>query len=138
VTNENHIFVDTNVLIGAYSGVQNDKICLQYLYSLTGKRLFISTLSVAQFVSVLQKRKTNAEIKKAVNSLISKFTVIDFSAKDIPVALGFDLADIEDCIQYIISAKFHCNYFITNNRKDYVHFLDLVVFKPSQIRSINQ
>jgi predicted nucleic acid-binding protein len=138
MTNENHIFIDTNVLIGAYAGIQNDKNCLQYLYSLTGKRLFISALSIAQFVSVFQKQKTNAEIKNMVNYLINKFIVVDFSAKDIPDALNYDLSDIEDCIQYVISSKFHCHFFITNNKKDYVHFLDLVVFKPTQIRSINQ
>ena len=48
--NPNHIFVDTNVLVGGYSGdarFQKDADCLHYLYSLTGKRLYISTLSVA-------------------------------------------------------------------------------------------
>ena len=59
--NPNHIFVDTNVLIGAYSGdsrYQTDSDCLHYLYSIVGKRLYISTLSVAQLISVYQKRKT--------------------------------------------------------------------------------
>ncbi len=40
--NPNHIFVDTNVLIGGYSGdprFQKDAACLHYLYSLTGKKL---------------------------------------------------------------------------------------------------
>ena len=43
--NPNHIFVDTNVLIGGYSGdprFQKDTACLHYLYSLTGKKLYIS------------------------------------------------------------------------------------------------
>jgi hypothetical protein len=37
--NSNHIFVDTNVLVGGYSGnarFQKDADCLHYLYSLTG------------------------------------------------------------------------------------------------------
>jgi hypothetical protein len=40
--NPNHIFVDTNVLIGAYSGdvrFQTDSDCLHYLYSIVGKKL---------------------------------------------------------------------------------------------------
>ena len=51
--NPNHVFVDTNVLIGAYSGdarYQTDSDCLHYLYTIVGKRLYISTLSLAQFV----------------------------------------------------------------------------------------
>ncbi len=60
--NPNHIFVDTNVLIGAYSGdarFQTDSDCLHYLYSIVGKRLYASTLSVAQLISVYQKNITN-------------------------------------------------------------------------------
>ena len=58
--NPNHIFVDTNVLIGAYSGdtrFQTDSDCLHYLYSIVGKRLYTSTLSVAQLISVFQKKR---------------------------------------------------------------------------------
>jgi hypothetical protein len=42
--NPNHIFVDTNVLVGGYSGdtrYQNDADCLHYLFALTGKKLYI-------------------------------------------------------------------------------------------------
>jgi hypothetical protein len=45
--------VDTNVLVSGYSGdarFQKDADCLHYLYSLTGKRLYISTLSLAQLI----------------------------------------------------------------------------------------
>ena len=65
--NPNHIFVDTNVLIGGYSGdpcFQKDAECLHYLFSLKGKRLYISTLSVAQLISTYQKRKSNDEIRR--------------------------------------------------------------------------
>ncbi len=63
--NPNHIFVDTNVLVGGYSGdarFKNDEDCLHYLYSLTSKQLYISSLSVAQFISMFQKKKKNDEI----------------------------------------------------------------------------
>jgi len=70
--NSNHIFVDTNVLVGGYSGnarFQKDADCLHYLYSLTGKRLYISTLSVAQLISTFQKKRTNEEITDIVRDL---------------------------------------------------------------------
>jgi hypothetical protein len=41
--NYNHIFVDTNVLVGGYSGdarFKRDEACLHYLYSLAGKWLY--------------------------------------------------------------------------------------------------
>ncbi|GHT54059.1 hypothetical protein FACS189451_00960 [Bacteroidia bacterium] len=136
--NRNHIFVDTNILIGAYSGHEIDRNCLQYLFSLTGKRLFISSLSIAQFVSVFQKSRVNADIKQAVNYYIGKFNVIDFSLKDISHALTFDIADVEDSIQYVISSKFSCFYFVTNNIKDYTKFMDLDVVNSLKIRKIRK
>ena len=135
--NPYNIFVDTNVLIGAFSDKQQDKKCLDYLFSLKGKRLFISTLSVAQLVSVFQKRKTNKAIKDIVRSLIAKFTIIEFSKIDIENSLNYDFSDMEDNIQYIISKKMKCAHFITNNRKDYMSF-NFNVLLPRQIRSINQ
>jgi len=135
--NPYNIFVDTNVLIGAFSNRQQDNKCLDYLFSLKGKRLFISSLSIAQLVSVFQKRKTNKAIKDIVRSLIAKFTIIEFSKKDIENSLDYDIADVEDIIQYIISKKMKCAHFVTNNRKDYVSF-NFNVILPRQIRSINQ
>ena len=89
--NPNHVFVDTNVLIGAYSGdarYQTDSDCLHYLYSIVGKRLYISTLSVAQLISVCQKHKTNEEIRAIVRELQHRFTIITNNYKDYRLLLG--------------------------------------------------
>ncbi|GHT04583.1 hypothetical protein AGMMS49525_11090 [Bacteroidia bacterium] len=137
-SNPNNIFVDTNVLIGAWSEKLIDKKCLEYLFSLTGKRLFISALSVAQLVSVFQKKKDNEEIKKIVYALLSKFTVLEFSDKDIINSLKIKYADMEDNIQYTISRKYNCRYFITNNKKDYVWFGHIDTLLPNQIRLIRR
>jgi len=137
-SNKNHIFLDTNVLIGAYLGKELDKKCLQYLFSLTGKKLYISTLSIAQLVSVFQKKQTNQQIKKIVENLMTKFTLIGFSDKDVAFSLNFEDTDMEDNIQYVISRKFNCFYFITNNRKDYVNFFNIEVLKPNEVRNISQ
>jgi predicted nucleic acid-binding protein len=138
MNNVNHIFVDTNVLIGTFRNNAEDKYCLQYLFSLQGKRLFISSLSVAQLVSVFQKTKTNAELKKIVASLLAKFNIISFSDKDIVHSLEINRKDMEDNIQYVISQKFNCFYFVTNNRRDYVYFNTINVLKPLNIRTINR
>jgi predicted nucleic acid-binding protein len=137
-SNPNNIFVDTNVLIGAWSEKPIDKKCLEYLFSLTGKRLFVSTLSIAQLVSVFQKKKNNAEIKNIVRSLLAKFTVLAFSDKDIADSLKIEYADMEDNIQYTISRKYSCLHFITNNKKDYAGFANINTLLPSQIRLIRR
>ena len=114
--NPNHVFVDTNVLVGGYSGdvrYQKDADCLHYLFALTGKKLYISTLSVAQLISVYQKggvretneclvegdQKSNEEITSVVRELQHRFSIIDFTARDIDAALVETGADIEDNVQ---------------------------------------
>ena len=98
----NRIFVDTNVIIGAWAGNADDDRCLKYLFSLKGKRLYISTLSIAQFVSVYQKKRTNEEIRKQVKYLLSKFNLVGFAEKDVEVAIDEASHDIEDNIQYVL------------------------------------
>ena len=149
--NPNHIFVDTrsnlfaclskNVLVGGYSGdarFQKDEACLHYLYSLTGKRLYISSLSVAQLISTFQKKKTNDEIVRIVRDLQHRFNVIDFAARDIDAALVETGGDIEDNVQYVLARKQKCSIIVTNNFKDYCLFFNVRVIKPERVRSIPQ
>ena len=139
--NPNHIFVDTNVLVGGYSGdarFQRDTDCLHYLYSLTGKRLYISSLSVAQLISVYQKKKSNEEITTVVRDLQHRFTVIDFTARDIDAALTETGADIEDNVQYVLAMKQKCSIIITNNYKDYRLLQNIRAVRPERVRAIPQ
>ena len=139
--NPNHIFVDTNVLVGGYSGdarFQKDADCLHYLYSLTGKRLYISTLSVAQLISMFQKKRKNDEIVRIVRDLQHRFTVIDFTARDIDASLAETGADIEDNVQYVLAMKQKCNIIVTNNYKDYRLFFNVRIVKPDEVRTIPQ
>ena len=139
--NPNHIFVDTNVLVGGYSGdarFQKDEACLHYLYSLTGKRLYISSLSVAQLISTFQKKKKNDEIVRIVRDLQHRFNVIDFAARDIDAALVETGGDIEDNVQYVQARKQKCSIIVTNNFKHYCLFFNVRVIKPERVRSIPQ
>ena len=139
--NSNHIFVDTNVLVGGYSGdakFQKDDDCLRYLFSLTGKRLYISSLSVAQLISVYQKRKSNAEITAVVRDLQHRFNIIDFTAKDIDAALKETGADIEDNVQFVLAKKQKCYIVVTNNYKDYRFLQGIEVLRPAKVRKIPQ
>lgn len=137
--NPYHIFVDTNVLIGAYSGdvrFQKDEECLHYLFSLTGKRLFVSALSVAQLISTFQKKKTNKDIANIVRDIQHRFNVISFTSKDIENALQETGADIEDNVQYILALKQKCQIIVTNNYKDYTPLIGITVVRPKDKRLI--
>ena len=139
--NPNHIFVDTNVLVGAYSGesrFQKDKECLHYLCSLVGKRLYISALSVAQLVSIFQKKKSNKEIVDIVRDLQHRFNIIDFTCKDIDAAIIETGVDIEDNVQYVLARKQKCCIIITNNFKDYRLLQNIRAVRPERVRAIPQ
>ena len=139
--NLNHIFVDTNVLVGWYSDdvrFQKDSECLRYLYSLVGKRLYISSLSVAQLIAIFQKKKSNEDIVRIVRELQHRFNVIDFTSKDIDSALIANGADIEDNIQFVLAKKQKCYIIVTNNYKDYRFLQGIQVLRPSKIRKISQ
>lgn len=139
--NPNHIFVDTNVLVGGYSGDQRfqiDRDCLHYLYSRIGKRLYISALSVAQLISVFQKKKTNEEIISIVHDIQHRFNIINFTAKDIDGALRETGADIEDNVQFVLAKKQKCLIVVTNNYKDYRFLQGIKVIRPAKVRMISQ
>jgi len=139
--NPNHIFVDTNVLVGAYSGDNRymvDIACIHYLFSLTGKKLYISALSVAQLISVFQKKKTNKEITQIVRDLQHRFNIISFTEQDIEKALIETGADIEDNVQFVLAKKQKCYIVVTNNYKDYRFLQGIVVLRPAKVRKIPQ
>ena len=139
--NPNHIFVDTNVLVGGYSDdvrFQKDSQCLHYLYSLVGKWLYISSLSVAQLIAIFQKKKSNEDIVRIVRELHRRFNIIDFTTKDIDAALVANGADIEDNIQFVLAKKQKCYIIVTNNYKDYRFLQGIQVLRPAKIRKISQ
>lgn len=99
-----NVFVDTNVLINAFVGTQADVACLHYLYALKGKRLYISALSIAQLVSVFQKRKDNATIKQYVEQLLHRFIVVSFTKAEVEKAIVL-LEKILKTISSIVSVR---------------------------------
>ena len=137
-SNENHVFIDTNVIVGAFAGNKDDNRCLAYLGGLNGKKLYISSLSVAQFASVLQNHKYQAEkIRKAIESFFSKYEIISFDEKDIKNSMQVKCNDIEDAIQYTLSEKTKCLFIVTNNIKHYRgNFLNKKVLLPKEARNI--
>lgn len=140
--NKNNIYIATNVLIGAFAPdkrFEAEKKCWQYVCSLTGKRVFVSSLSVAQLVSTFQKRKLKKDdIVVNVKRILSKVTVVDFTEKDITDSLSIDGRDLEDNMQCAVSRKVKCGILITQNKKDYINYLNVDILTAKECRSINQ
>ena len=135
--NSNYIFVDTNILNGFYLNKIADVECLKYLFSLKGKKLFVSSLSIGQLVAFFHKKITNDKMKDIIRYLFTKFTIIEFNEQDIQKSLIYDYSDLEDTIQYVIGTKMKCFYFITND-KHFATFRNIKALKSSEIRSIKK
>lgn len=137
--NENNIFIDTNILIGAYANDKNfdiEKRCWKYLSTIKGKNVYVSSLSIAQFVSVFQHRKDNNSIKKDVKNILAKVDVIDFTKQDIEKSLKLTQHDLEDNIQYVLAEKLKCSFFVTQNIKDYSEYLYINVIPANKYKLI--
>ena len=70
-----------NIIIGAYlSNNKEDNDCLDYLFKIgdRGVKLFISSLSLAQFISMSQKKKAlkRSALKSKIDYLSSKCTIM--------------------------------------------------------------
>ena len=144
--NENHIFIDTNCLIsslcekyGLY--VTNNKentTALHYLLAMNGKKIYVSSLSIAQLTAKLQSRLDKDTLAEEIRQILHRFNVIEFNRKDIEDALNSPYAkDIEDLYQYKMSEKAKCLYIMTNNTKDFSTLLNVIPFRPRQVRMMN-
>ena len=95
---------------------------MQYLYKLKNfhkRQFYISSLTFfAQLASKFQKKIGDKELRKRLQQLMSKFTVLDLNR-----------SDIEDNIQYVIGRKAGCNCFITRNTRDYNKYLNIAAVK---------
>lgn len=135
-----NIFVDTNIIVGAFAGLEKDCKCLDYLFSsvIDRKRLFLSSLSIAQFVATFQRRKVDdKDIRKYVKFLLAKFNIINFTENDINESLSYVDGDMEDAIQFILGKKVRCFYYVTNNTKDYNKIKNIKVISSKKVRNID-
>ncbi len=140
--NQNHIFIDTNIIIGAYSNDKkfiHEKRCWNYLTSLIGKKIFVSSLSIAQFVSTLQHHKIDKRLVKSnVCNIIAKANIIDFTKDDINKSLSLYENDLEDNIQYVLAKKLKCGIIFTQNKKHYKDYFDINIHTAKEYMYIEQ
>lgn len=143
--NENHIFIDTNCLMNyfvekyhLYKTASTDNAdALRFLFGLNGKKLYVSSLSIAQITAKLQKYIGAETMIKEIANFIHRYNIIEFNEQDIKQAISAKLAkDIEDLYQYEMSQKVKCFYIMTNNIKDFSSLANIVAFTPKKVRKI--
>ena len=135
--NNFHIYVDTNVLRNYFTKQSADEACLDYVFSKKRKEiLFTSSFAVGQVISGLQKgvkeRKafTREQAIQSLNDILHKFSILDFTQKDLEKVHLYLNNDVEDNIHYVLSQKAKCNIIITNDISDYSYFKNIVAVSP--------
>ena len=130
------IYVDTNVLINYCTGQNKDVQALRHVFSKRRKEmLFTSSLAVVQTITKLQSNSKTHNRKaysrertiSVLNEILPKFTVLDLSLPDIKEGFNYLNSDIEDSVHFVLSQKKKCDAILTNNRKDFVFFKDIVI-----------
>ncbi|MBO7439067.1 MAG: type II toxin-antitoxin system VapC family toxin [Bacteroidales bacterium] len=128
------VYLDTNVLMN-YCSQQSEEIKIaKYLTDVRYENnLYISALSVAQTVSLIQSRKKKSKEEKRfeidrLQEFVKKFTIISLTEKEIANSFEIynshsDFVDIEDVIQYSIAKKVKCDAIITHNKSDFAAFV---------------
>jgi predicted nucleic-acid-binding protein len=143
--NDYYIFVDSNVLVNYFTDQVADVACLQYLFSNKRKEnLFTSSLALVQTASILQTGKKNRRkfskehTINCLNQILTKFTILDLTLKDIVNSFSARGNDVEDCVQYTISQKAKCFRIVTNNTGHYADFIDIEAINPKNIKLIKK
>ena len=98
----------------------------------------IERLLARKVTHKVTKKKSNEEITSVVRELQHRFSIIDFTARDIDAALVETGADIEDNVQFVLAKKQRCYIVVTNNYKDYRFLPGIAVLRPEKIRKIPQ
>jgi predicted nucleic acid-binding protein len=140
----NNVFIDTNILINDFFYREKGKeygkpsnLAVQFLKSKPKVHLFIASFSVIQLISTLDKAKIpKSEIANEIQRILSRYKLIDLTAKDFEKALKVEYKDTEDAVQYALCRKARCLYIVTENIKDFKLFDLVTTVKPKAIRKI--
>jgi predicted nucleic acid-binding protein len=139
-----YVFIDTNVLINDFFFRSRERqtgrdasVAIQFLRTKPKVTLHIASFSLIQLVSTLDKAKVpKNEIADELKRILSRFKLVDLTAKDFDLALNTTYNDTEDALQYVLCRKARCLYIVTDNIKDFKVFKLVAAIKPKFVRKI--
>jgi predicted nucleic acid-binding protein len=118
------VFLDTNILVDYALGrkLVNDAVqLLQRGYE--GE--FCLQASYLTFANMAYILKTKVDIYALFHDLCRYITVLPTDNTQLQAAMGKQVRDFEDALQYQCAKANNCDVIITNNGKDYAEFCDL-------------
>lgn len=80
---------------------------------------FISNTSVTDIYYICRKHAGKEKSRSFISDILDTFILADIDESGFREALNSDIDDFEDAVQYIISQKANCTFFITRNKIDF-------------------
>ena len=139
-----NVFVDTNVLINDFffrnrqrETGKSASMAVQYLRSKPKVTLHVASFSLVQLVSILDRAHIpQIEILEELKRILSRFKLIELTAKDFSDAIQITKNDTEDALQYTLCRKKKCLYIVTDNTKDFRGFKLIEPIKTKMVRGM--
>ena len=108
-----YVFIDTNVLINDFFFRSRERvagksatIAIQFLRAKPKVTLHVASFSLVQLISTLDRANVpKEEIAEELKRIISRFKLVDLTAKDFTNALEVAYTDTEDSLQYTLCRK---------------------------------
>ncbi len=119
------VLIDTNIIVDTiqerqpYSSNSKQVLALCIANKIDG---YITAHSLCDLFYILRKDMNESERLSIINHLCKYLTVIsEFQADFINVTNNRKTTDLEDGLQMICAEKYHLDYIITRNVKDFTH-----------------
>ncbi len=116
-------FLDANIIIDYLLHRQVDNNLEVFLKEVSGKNIYISSLTVHIIFYVL-KIKYNSELYFQTKNLLNSINIIPQSNRITELSLNTEYKDFEDTIQFI-SAQQYCDTILTRDVKDFNKIKDI-------------
>ena len=99
----------------------------------TGKvKGYISSLTIASIVDIIQKEMDPQKIEEVLSMLSMIFEFTDLCVSDIQQAARMQWNDYEDAIQSATAQRIHADFIITRNIKDFAKS-KILAFTPAEL-----
>lgn len=117
------ILIDTNITIDILTNRQpfcNDSIACYRKALLNRDKIFISTISVADVMYITKSNFNNrTDQLQTVQEFINTLKIAKVNTKDLKFAFTGIMSDFEDALQAYCAKRYHIDYIITRNVKDF-------------------
>ena len=125
------IFLDTNILIDYIDNRAGADDAEQiFACGFSGEALlFSSSLTFANMAYII-KGRTQEEKYDALSQMAGIVEIIDLRKQEVMAAIAQPVKDFEDMLQYQCAKTMHCDYIVTNDRRDY-DFSDIPHFSSA-------